>query len=492
MPKMAGTSDTRSNGYPLPTELLQKILLFADFQSFFSASLTCKEWRNAALSSYVLRRQLNTVPTLAKADIEQATPRELRLLFYRVCRQSLMGIRSNVSFSNTEEKTVRGRSDIAVQPRHGCQYAQLRGMTFILKTSTSGSHEVQLSPTIFPPSDAVRQLIGYNHAGSFCTRPFARIQAALSPCGELVAVALGQKVHIYLLGESMDMRNVEGTIGDNVLESIQRIEFVGDTLLRLEVDGPEGLSVRYLGYEECRCRGISSNVGITTGGTQRLEYWKTGLRQVYLDSRVIERGLGDGTSVRGVRLFDMQSRRNDNRSCSCQDEKHFFGLFRWPSCENSYAVGSVYKSGTVHITQQIPSRRPSWLRCQPEAGTAESLVPCNPALRWDRFDPDNLPLAHCYDPLLAICDDGKILVICEPPHGSAKGAVYVCSGEMAYSNPEGIGSSEPWPFVLSHFDLGPLDQGVYSLHISRNTYTGGYVVDAHTEHQRLQWQMKWP
>ncbi|KAL4758655.1 uncharacterized protein BDW70DRAFT_170051 [Aspergillus foveolatus] len=452
---MEETSDTRSNGYPLSTELLQEILLFADFQSFFSASWTCKVWRNAALSSYVLRRQLNTVPTLAKADIEQATPRELRLLFNCVCRKNLMAIRSNVSFSNTEEKTVRGMSDIAVQSQHGCQYAQLRGMTFILKTSTSGSHEVQLSPTIFPPSDA----------------------AALSPCGELVAVALGQKVHIYLLRESMDVRSVEGIIGDNALETIQLIEFVGDSLLRLEVDGPEGLSVKYLGYRECRCREFLPNAGITASGTQRLEYWKMGLRQVYLDSRVIEQGLGDGTSVRGVRLFDMPSRRNDNRSCSCQDEKHFFGI--------------VYKNGTVHITQQIPSRRRSWVRGQPEAGTAESFVPSNPALRWDRFDPDNLPLAHCYDPLLAICDDGKMLVICEPPHGSAKGAVYVCSGEITYSISEGIGSSEPWPFVLSHLDLGPLDRGVYSLHISRNMYTGGYVLNAHTEHQRLQWQLQW-
>ncbi|KAL4740013.1 hypothetical protein BDV11DRAFT_186360 [Aspergillus similis] len=486
---MAETSHTKSNGYPLPTELLQEILLFADFQSFFSASWTCKVWQSAALSSHVLRRQLGTVPTLSKADVEKATPRELRSLFRRVCRQNLIGIRNNVSFSSTEEKAGRGRSDIAVRSRHGYQYAQLRGMTFILKTSTSGSHEVQLSPTIFPPADAVRQLIGYNHGGAFCTRPFARMQAAVSPCGELVAVALGQKMHIYLLGENMDVRSVEDTIGDNVLESIQCIEFVGDSLLRLEVAGPEGLSARYLGYRGCRCRGCPLGARITTGGTKKLDYWKSALRQVYLDSRAVEQGLGDGTSVRGMRLFDMPSRRNDDRSCSCQEEKHFFGLFRRPSCENSYAVGRVYKNGTVHLTQRIPTRQSSWVGGQPEQSTVESSILSTPALRWNRFDPDNLPLAHCYDPLLAVSDDGKILVICEPPHGS-QGAVYVCSGEMA-SNAEDIGSSEPWPFVLSHFELGPSDQGLYSLHISRNTYTGGYVLIAHTENQRMQWQLRW-
>ncbi|KAL4753741.1 hypothetical protein BDW72DRAFT_167860 [Aspergillus terricola var. indicus] len=487
---MAELSMTRSYRYPLPTELLQEVLLFADFQSFFSASWTCKLWQSAALSSYVLRRQLGTVPTLTKADIENATPRELRSLFRRVCRQHLIGIRSNVSISRTEEKAARGRSDIAVRTRHGCHYAQLRGMTFILKTSTSDNHEVQLSPTIFPPADAVRQLIGYNHGGAFCTRPFARMQAALSPGGELVALALGQKVHVYLLEESMNVRSVEGTIGNNVLESIQRIEFAGDSLLRLEVDGPEGLSVRYLGNGECRCRECPPDVTIAASGTQRLEYWKSALLHVYLDSRAIEQGLGDGTSVRGMRLVDMPSRRNDAGSCSCQNEKHFFGLFRRPSGENSYTVGRVYRNGTVHIIQRTPTRPPSLVRGQPEASTAESIAPSNPALRWDRFDPDNLPLAHCHDPLLAVCDDGKILVICEPPHGSAKGAVYVCSGDVA-SNPDEVGSFEPWPFVLSHFDLGPSNQGLYSLHISRNTYTGGYVLNIHTEHQRMQCQLQW-
>ncbi|KAL4817771.1 hypothetical protein BDW67DRAFT_25905 [Aspergillus spinulosporus] len=488
---MAETSNTRSNGYPLPIELLQEILLFTDLQSFFSASWTCKVWQRVALSSYVLRRQLNTLPTLTKADIEQATPQELRLLFHRVCRQNLIGLRNNISFGKVEETVVRGRSDIVVRSQHGCQYAQLCGMTFILKTSTSISHEVQLSPTIFPPADAVRQLLGCSHGSAFWTRPFARMQAALSPCGQLVAVALGQKVHIYLLGDSMDVRSVEGTIGDNVLESIQRIEFVGDSLLRLEVEGPEGLSVRYLGYGECQCRECPSHVIKEAAGTQRLEYWKSALQQVYLDSRVLEQRLGDGTSVRGMRLFNMPSRRNDDRSWSCQDEKHFFGLFRRSLRENSYAVGRVDKNGTVHITRQIPTGRPSWARAQPEANTAELSVPSNPALRWDRFDPDNLPLAHCYDPLLAVCDDGKILVICEPPHGSANGAVYMCSGEMACSNPDEIGFFEPWPFVLGHFDLGPSDQGLYSLHISRNTYTGGYVLNAHTEHQRMQWHLQW-
>ncbi|KAL5051146.1 hypothetical protein BDW71DRAFT_215151 [Aspergillus fruticulosus] len=488
---MAETSTTKINAFRLPAELLQEILLFSDFESFSSASLTCKVWRSAALSSHIIRRQLKTVPTLTKADIEKAKLRELRSLFHRVCRQNLIGIRNSISFSGAEEKAIRGRSDIAVRSGHGSQFAQLCGMTFVVKTPTSNSHEVQLSPTIFPQAHVVWQLIGYNHTGTFCTRPSARMQAALSDCGELLAVALGQNVHIYLLEECMVARSVEGTISDKALESIQRIEFAGDGLLRLEIDGPEGLSVRYLGYAGCRCRGNLLDLRKAASGTQKLGYWKSALRQVYLDSRAIEQALGDGTSLRGMRVVDTPSRRNDDGLCSCQAEKYFFGLFRRPLCENSYAVGRVYDEGVVHITQRIPTRRPNRSEVQPAANIAQSGLPSSHALRWDRFDPENLPLAHCYDPLLAVSDDGKILVICEPPHGSAKGAVYVCSGEKACSKEEETRSSAKWPFVLSHFALNPSDHGLHYLRASHNKETGGYIVDAHTEQRRMQWKLQW-
>ncbi|KAL4977967.1 hypothetical protein BDW66DRAFT_165347 [Aspergillus desertorum] len=487
---MAETSATRSNGYLLPLELLQEILLSSDFESFCSASRTCKVWRSAALSSRILRCQLGTVPTLAKSETEKATLQDVRSLFHHICRQNLIGIRNNISFSSAEEKSIRGRSDIAVRSRHGCQFAQLRGMTFILKTSTSASHEVQLLPMLFPQVDAVRQLIGHNHGGAFFTRPFARVQAALSDCGELLAVALGQKVHIYLLDGTMDARSVEGTIGDNTLESIQRVEFAGDGLLRLEVDGPDGLSVKYLGHRRCRCRGNPLVVNEAARGTQKLGYWKSALRQVYMDSRAIEQGLADGTSLRGMRIVNVPSRENIDGPCSCQDEKHFFGLFRRLSCENSYAVGRIYDR-TVHIIQRVPTRRPTWVEGQLALNIADVLIPSNFAPRWDRFDPENLPLVHCYDPLLAASDDGKILVIYEPAHGSAKGALYVCSGEKGCSAGEEIGSCEAWPFVLSHFNPSLSNQGLHSLRVSRNPYAGGYVIDAHTEQRKMQWKLQW-
>ncbi|KAL4902338.1 hypothetical protein BDW74DRAFT_180841 [Aspergillus multicolor] len=478
----------------LPTELLQEILLLADIESFHAACLTCKSWRAAALSAHLLRRHLSTVPALHKANIDRFTPSEIVSLFEQICRKHLIGLRHTITATTTSRETTWRRSAIPLRTKSGCCFAQLRGLTLTFTTPASGPHEIQLSSSIFPKSDAVRQLLGYNHGGAFCSRPFARMQACLSHDGGILAVALGTRVQVYFLSVcdkgSMEMRMemVEGVIGENALEAIQGVQFESNGLLRVEVEGGEGAFVRYLGFGACQ----SQQLGLDESGSRgKLAYWEKALQNVYLDSRVIEQALGDGTSIRGLRAVNASDLHQEieDATCSCQNEKTFFALFRRPTCDNSYAVGCVSTDGAVRVTQQIPTRRPNYLdgahgsKSFSEEVALEVEASSNPALRWDRFDAVNLPLAHSFSPLLAASDDGRILVIAEPPHGQAKGALYVCWGESAGCSDSGF---EAWPFVLD-----TLNEGFESLRVTR--YQGekgrGYVIDAQTEGSGLQWRM---
>ncbi|RDW61818.1 F-box protein [Aspergillus mulundensis] len=485
-------------GYTLPTELLQEILLSLDIESFHSASLTCKSWRAAALSTHLLRRQLKAVPTLSNNNIETATLPALQSLFRRICTTHLIGLQHTITFTSTaltpdpDPDPTFPRNNIPLRTQDGYYPAHLRGLTLTFNTPTSGRHEIQLVSAIFPNADAVRQILGYNHSvASTFSRPFARMQAALSACGGVLAVALGRNVQIYFLRDGAEMGSVAGVIGESGLEAVRGVEFEGvGGLLRVEIDGPGGAFVRYVGFGGCDCQGESMSTS-TSGRDSRsieqaqLAYWEKALQNVYLDSRTIERSLGDGTSLRGMRVVNTapahQLPEDKGKICPCQTERTFFALFRRARC-SFYAVGRVSHDGRIEITQRLPARRPSLglkspqetKPAEPEAGGSD------PGTRLDRFDARNLPTAHSFDPLLSVSEDGKMLVVSEPPHGGTKGGVYVC--RCLSLGEEG---SEPWPFALSM-----LDEPLMSLRVSWDEGGGEYVVDAQSERRSMQWELR--
>ncbi|KAL4787861.1 hypothetical protein BJX76DRAFT_317844 [Aspergillus varians] len=465
-----------NNGYLLPPELLQVILMLMDFESFYLASLTCRLWRNAASSTHVLRHQLKTVPSLAKSAslLHGATSHELRALFQQVCRSNLIGIRHDIQFKIQVSKptsTSRMGDTIPVRSRHGIQIARLRGMTLTLDSSPGGSkyREVQLSPSIFPSSDAMKQIMGYaQNRAFFAARSFACLQATMSDCGTLLAVALGQKLHVYFLQLGKEAQPVEVDVSDTILDSIQSVEFAeNDELLRCEVDGVEGSYVRYMGFPRCRCNGARP----ITSGANKFRYWRLALRHVYLDSKDVEGGLGSGVLLCGMRAVSTPRRRGRDGLCMCRREKRFFSLFRRGSGKNGYGVGVVSKDGAVEIVQHIPTRHPV-SSLQNAAKTSQR----GPVLRFDRWDAENLPLARYRDPLLTASDDEKILAIFEPPHGQSYGALYICAGDTMHSL--------AWPFSLC-----ALEYDLDSLRVTYNDKTGGYVVGAHSQRHSMQWTL---
>jgi hypothetical protein len=482
-------------GLPIPFEILQAILLALEFESFYFASLTCSLWRSAAVNTAILRQQLLTVPALAESAnlLRDATPQEIRTLYRRVCRENLIGFRKGIEYTETvPSKDPSTRiGEIAVRSPNGVFSAQLHGMTLSLDTSpgllsTGKSREIQLSPTLYPTPDTVKQIASHAQMRSFFrARSFARVQVAISQCGGLVAVALGQKLHIYAM-KSEKMQHLEVEATESVLDSIQTIEFTdGDELLRCEIDGVEGRYVRYLGHRRCRChqRGkIRGSKPVITPG-QRLRYWLAALRNVYLDSEDLERRLGGGVSLRGMQVVKAPSRRGEE--CTCRSTKYFFALLREGSCEGRYVVGRVSSDGVVDIVQQIPTRRtPTY------PGTLDNEMPGlgerSFGMKLDRWDARNLPMAHSPDPLLRVSDDAKVLAVFEPPHGQSQGEIYICSAESTSPDGADIDIFVAWPFALC-----ALDTELDSLNVLRDDDdNGGYVVSAQSQEQAMQWRLR--
>ncbi|KAL3487303.1 hypothetical protein BJX62DRAFT_213758 [Aspergillus germanicus] len=479
-------------GLPVPFEILQAILLALDFESFYFASLTCSLWRRAASSTAILRQQLLTVPALAESGdlLRDATPQEIRALYRRVCRENLIGVRQSIEYTETgtqkDDSTRIG--ELSVRSSNGVFSAQLHGMTLILDTSsglsTFKTREIQLSPTLYPSADTVKQIASHAQMRTFFrARSFARMQVAISRCGGLVAVALGQKVHIYAL-KSEKQQHVEVEATESVLDSIQSVEFTDDDeLLRCEIDGVEGRYVRYLGHRRCRCHQLRKARGskaVLTPG-QRLRSWLAALRNVYLDSADLERRLGGGVSLRGMQIVKAPSRRG--QECMCRSTKYFFALLREGSCEGRYVVGRVSDDGVVDIVQQIPTRRTSTYpgTLDETTGAGAKLL----SMQLDRWDSRNLPMAHSPDPLLCVSDDGKILAVFEPPRGQSQGAIYICSAESSWSDEDSLGTSVAWPFALC-----ALDTELDSLDVSRDDDTGGYAISDQSQEQVMQWRLR--
>ncbi|KAL2827380.1 hypothetical protein BDW59DRAFT_160343 [Aspergillus cavernicola] len=475
----------------LPTEILQAILIFLDSDTFYFASLTCKAWRRAALSIYTLHQQLRNVPESViptSVFTDSTTPEEIRTLFLRVCRTNIIGMRRGIELDSRQVSRKAdgdGHAPIQSRPRHGIPHsAQLHGLTLTLNPSPtkSATREVHLSPSIFPNPHSVGSVMGHDKIRTlFMSRAFARFHFTLSRCRELVAVALGQKIHVYLLSPGGGKQlHVEGEVSDNSLDSVQRLEFVGgDELIRCEVNGVEGLYVLYLGYGRCKCDVHEVRSGFKAEN-QKLEYWENALRHVYLDSTRIEERLGGGLSIslRGMQLVNPSS--TQVQACPSHGGKFFVGLLRQQSCKNMYALGAISSNGAVDIIQQIPSRpRTKSLLDNPE--TEKSIT--KSVLEQDRWNTENIPLAQCHNPVLSVSDDGRIMVIYEPPHGRLRGAIYVCSGYTTYSEKDVPEPAVAWPFLLSE-----IGHELETLYVSSEKATGNYVV-ARSQRHMMQWRL---
>ncbi|KAL3456153.1 hypothetical protein BJX64DRAFT_271163 [Aspergillus heterothallicus] len=481
----------------LPLEILQAILIFLDFDSFYLASLTCRIWRNAALAPAILRRQLLTVPALSEsADLlRSSTLHELSNIYRRVCRDNLIWIRSGIQVTQKIHVADQAKriGSVPVRSRHGSlQSAQLRGLTLTLDSSPGvtaiKTREIQLSPTLYPSAETVRQTTNHARTRSFFgARSFARMQVAVSACGGLVTVGLGQKLHIYAVqvqsGKQQQQQNIELEVTDSALDSIQGVEFTdNDELIRIEVDGVDGRRVRYLGHRRCRCyqpMKVREPRPVITAG-QRLRYWLVASRNVYLDSTHIESRIGGGVSLRGLQVMNISHRGGDEVACTCWTEKYFFALLRDGSCEGRYVTGHISSEGNVDFIQAMPTRRISTF---PEivhdaAGLHSSCM------RLDRWDTRNLPLANSPDPLLSVSGDGNILAVCEPPQGQSQGTIYICSADASFRSCDRFKGSVAWPFALAG-----VDHELDSLTISKDEDTGGYTVAAQCQEQLLHWRL---
>ncbi|KAI9368932.1 hypothetical protein BJX61DRAFT_546073 [Aspergillus egyptiacus] len=491
----------------LPIELLQAILEFLDIESFYSASLTCPAWRTAALNHVCsLRRQLRSIPVQLKFNIDggdashspktqEDDDENLQSLFLRQCRTHLIDLRRrNIQFQSMPNEFFHiqdGKDILIPSPQGSPHVAQLRGMSLILKSRHA---VIQLHPSLYPSPRAVRAAMGYDRSsGVRLARAFARLQLAVSGCGELLAVALGPKVHIYHIRSGPRQKHVEVEIGNgtgngnSMVEAIQGVEFaLDDGLLRLEVDGPDGSYVLYLGGGEA---GWDASAEDDIGG-RKLEYFRRTLKHVYLDSREIERGLlspgGFRASLRGTRLVGGSRATSHPRGTG--EEKYFFGLLHHSPGENTYVVGCVPADGTVRILQGVPTR-PAQKSLSPKGSgsgsRSEKIGDLQSPLPEDRWDIANLPVAETCSPFLAVSDDASILAIFEPPGLDSPGAIYLCSACTGLSRGE-----EPymaWPFLLSVVHH-PLELDSLAV-LSDGRGSGGYIVRAQAQQRTMEWML---
>ncbi|KAL4862319.1 hypothetical protein BDV12DRAFT_178958 [Aspergillus spectabilis] len=490
------------NGYILPIELLQAILRLLDIESFYLAALTCELWRMLAFDAHNLRYQLRAVPSsvLPPSLLKNTTTaHQLRALFQDVRRKNLIGLRSAVELHQLDSKAHQPSriGDIPIRShRQRVQFARMRGMTLTLHGSSelSKGREIQLSPTIYPSRDPVPQMWSHYYSQRlFSSRASARFQVALSQCGELVAVGLGPKIQVYLLqpGKVAQVRYAEAKVSDSLLDSIQSLEFSENgEFLRCEVNGIEGAYVKYLGGRKPPFADVEVNVyGMRSyrSGFDKMRQWKNGLSRVHLDSRNIEEGLRGGlglsVSLRGMRLLTTPSREYE--ADEHPGEGYFFGLLREGSCDNRYVVGSISSDNAVRIIQQIPTRRTSATYLTdlfelPKASLLESSA--NMVNRWD---PENLPSAHCHGTLLAVSDDGKILAICELPYGQVQGGIYICSAHAIHSDVDAPQRVAAWPFVLS-----TLEHDLDSIQIKLDRDTGVFIVRGQSQQHMMQWTLQ--
>lgn len=542
----------------LPTEIIQSILLSTEPDTFCAARLACSSWRNAASSSFMLREALKRTPTpLPPSD--RMTEADWNALYNQIVHTNLLGRRNCIKKSVSERKRPKKctYSTVLGESGDGAKLASLNGSRVMLYNVNDETHELEftLAQSLYPLWTTMsRSMVDGRMNWLAMGHHYAKYHIALSNRGNLIAVALGRSIHIYDLNNPANLDSpVEHVLGENdsltlppgvsgyeetrgVIESLEFAE--NDTLLRVtigkEPNPNRQTRVRYLGNPP-PVWGSNSGQFDAVG----LDYWRENIHKIYLDSVALAVTLRDDnkTSFKGLRLLPQSV---------CRGWSDVPGRFFVAALQNTgvncYVIAFVSDNDRkVSIWRQLTSRKDrisdSWsglFESAPEEPAISlsmsdaAVVARNREMAKDRWNPVNMPNVTTAHPLLAISDDGKLLVVYEPGAGhsytfSNGGALYVYS--LDFGSPEfkheanrpakeqpsqrqqqqqqqqpfsasGVSPSvQPWSFLLDivNVDIENLrvvrkDGESSSSNLPSETRTV-YTIRAETAHDIMEWRL---
>ena len=381
----------------IPLELFQKILLYLDIESFYSVTLTCRTWRDYALAPYVLRKQLESTPVTDSLP-DNTSYADLVSLFNYILKTQLLGLRVS-NCNKIRNSRSNCANNVPVWSHQGIIWTEMQGLDLKI-ASPLGTIQLKLSPSIFPRQEEVSKAQQWFFSGGQA----ARYQIALSGKQDLVAVALGNKVHIYSVGHGLTSEDhVECVFQGTSLNWAQSVEFAeSDTLLRCEINRGGAMVVQYRGFG-------TNSTGTSLSG---LEYWQTALGNVYLASDTVPRI--DWFGLRGIRLLPWTGNHPENSSRPRSGDPQSFVTLMQRGNQTSYGLCSQSSDGNAAIAWEVA--------CQNKSIDEQVALTDDP-----RWNPAKLPLGQCHKTILAISDDACLLAIFEQPSNTRPGALYICS-----------------------------------------------------------------
>ncbi|KAJ5191528.1 uncharacterized protein N7498_010513 [Penicillium cinerascens] len=418
----------------LPLELFQKILLYLDIESFYSVTRTCRTWRDYALAHYVLRKQLKSTP-MTDSLPDNTSYTDLVSWFNYISKTQLLGLRVS-NCKKIRNSRSNCANNVPIWSTQGKIWTEMQGLDLKI-ASPLGTIQLTLSPSIFPRPGEVSKAQQWFCSGGQA----ARYQIALSGKQDLVAVALGNKVHIYSVGVGLTSEDhVECAFQGTSLNWAQSVEFAeSDTLLRCEINRGGATVVQYRGFG-------TKSTGASLSG---LEYWQTALSNVYLASDTVPRI--DWFGLRGVRLLPCTGNHPENPSRPRSGHPQSFVAIMQRGNQTSYGLCSQSSDGNAAIAWEVAYQNKS---------TDEQV-----AMKDDpRWNPAKLPLGQCHKTILAISDDARLLAIFEQPSNTRPGALYICSlhtHEMT-EKPVPAKIVRRWPLLL-----GILEHNIIGLRVIR-------------------------
>ncbi|KAK2782017.1 hypothetical protein FQN52_001241 [Onygenales sp. PD_12] len=526
----------------LPPELIQSIYLFTDPETFHSARQTCTSWHQAASSPYVLKKQLQRTPLPAlhpqHEPSSQPTPTtpairdmDWSALFNHLAFANLFGKRDHIQKTVLDKlppSTTRSLSPPTIATSgDGTKCAVLRGSYLELYDTNHGSMHLKLGRSLYPMWTSVVRAMCSSMTGSSMGVQ-GTYQLALSDRGDILAVALGSTVHVYDLSGSAqeeqwpvefvfggkDGGGQRGNVGTGAEEArdggvIQSVEFVeGDLLLRVGLANNGGSWVQYLGnpppcWGECRVGGRE--------GVELMEYWRSNIDHVYLDSIALAQSLGSGgkTSLGGLQLLPSTAEGQSSRMFVARLQQDGEG---W------YCIGSCFQGAQANILKKLPRKRdgtsdpsvgifnPVQFGGMPPASKAQNLKDAKS--RWNLA---NMPPVTSSQPMMAVSGDGMLLAVYEPGAGhqfsfANGGAIYIYNLQHhmpAKSIPirtptaveespisQSSGELPAWPFLLD-----VVDDHLFRLRVLKEQVVSGdgmrtaYVVAGETSKDILQWRI---
>ncbi|KAL1962705.1 hypothetical protein VTN77DRAFT_9249 [Rasamsonia byssochlamydoides] len=507
----------------LPPELIESILLSTDPETYYTARQTCRSWRSAASSSFMLREALKRTPTpLPGPSLNALTVTEWNNLFMRVAHSNLFGKRDRVTKnvlrrkrpSNWSYSTVIGVSG------DGARVVALSGpRVSIYNISKTGEMQLDRSQCLHSLWTLMnRAMVDNATRGMTMGQQGAKYRIALSTHCALVAIALCRTIQIYDLSD-MDQSPVEYTLEESgPLTSVEFVE--NDSLLRVRIakdpnDHNSETGVRYLGQPLPRWGGHESETGTS------LEYWRQNIHVGYLDSVALAKSYRDDnkTSFQGLQLLP---------SSICEGWSDVPGRFFVAAIQNTdedrYCIGFVPDSdrNQVRIWRQLPSRKDRtsdrWshlFRCSSTSDDSDATAEQTRQMAHDRWAAVNMPALTTKHSLLAVSDDGRLLVVYERGAGhsafSRGGAIYVFSLECCKqnlspkpdlqssrvedTNPHSADTDsvddavsprqiQPWSFLLD-----TVDEDIDVLRVVREGSSKTYKITAENLYDVMEWEL---